>query len=84
MGTTETSGKIAAISKDCPAAQNPAVNRVAEWGWDGPEGWGEWSGPHPGRSSSQRCGQIGPEICAGFQSDGKPDQAVGDPAGPPG
>jgi len=84
MGTTETSGKIAAISKGFPASQNPALHLEAERGWGGLKGWEDWSAPHPGRSSLQRGGQIGPEICGGFQSDGKPDEAVGDPAGPPG
>ena len=84
MGTTETSGKIAAISKGFPVSQNRDLQLEAERGWDGLEGWEDWSAPDSSRSSPQRCGQIGPEIGAGFQSDGKPDQAVGDPAGPPG
>ena len=83
MGTTETSGKIAAIGKGFPASRNPALHLEAEWVWDGLEGWG--TGLRPTRQSGlQRCGQIGAEICGGFQPDGKPDETVGDPAGPPG
>ena len=46
MGTTETSGKIAAISKGFPVSQNRDLQLEAERGWDGLEGWGDWSAHH--------------------------------------